>query len=61
VLFRSKSVAAIERLEGGKEFVAKWGYKPDTGQTVAPDSDVRTGETMRNRESVFAGVLDKSA
>lgn len=52
-----KSVAAIERLPGGKEFVAKWGYKPDTGQTVAPDSDVRKGETMRNRESVFAGVL----
>lgn len=52
-----KSVAAIERLPGGKEFVAQWGYKPDTGQTVAPDSDVRKGETMRNRESVFAGVL----
>lgn len=52
-----KTVAAIERLEGGKEFVAKWGYKPDTGQTVAPDTDTRKGETMRNRDSVFAGVL----
>lgn len=52
-----KSVAAIERLPKGKEFVAKWGYKPDTGQTVAPDTDTRKGETMRNRDSVFAGVL----
>jgi len=52
-----KSVAAIERLPQGKEFVAKWGYKPDTGQTVAPDTDTRKGETMRNRDSVFAGVL----
>lgn len=52
-----KSVATIERMPGGKEFVAKWAYKPDTGQTVAPDTDTRTGETMRNRESVFAGVL----
>lgn len=52
-----KSVAAVERLEGGKEFVAEWGYKPDTGQTVAPDTDTRKGETMRNRDSVFAEVL----
>ena len=52
-----KSVAAVERLEGGKEFVAEWGYKPDTGQTVAPDTDTRKGETVRNRDSVFAGVL----
>lgn len=58
---KMKSVAAIERLPKGKEFVAKWGYKPDTGQTVAPDTDTRTGETMRNRESVFAGVLQGSS
>lgn len=58
---KMKSVAAIERLPQGKEFVAKWGYKPDTGQTVAPDTDTRTGETMRNRESVFAGVLQGSS
>lgn len=57
---KMKTVAAIERLPQGKEFVAKWGYKPDTGQTVAPDTDTRTGETMRNRESVFAGVLQGS-
>ena len=58
---KMKSVAAIERLTGGKEFVAEWGYKPDTGQTVAPDTDTRKGETMRNRDSVFAGVLQGGA
>lgn len=37
-----KTPPAIEKLVGGKAFVARWAYKPDTGLTIAPMSDSRT-------------------
>lgn len=54
---KMKSPAAIEKLEGGKKFVKEWAYKPDTGMTVAPDTDARAGQAVRNRDEVFKGVL----
>jgi hypothetical protein len=54
---KPKSPAAVEKLTGGKAFVAKWAYKPDAGLTVARDDDSRKGEIMRNREKVFEGQL----
>ncbi len=35
------SVPNIEKLEGGKPFVARWSMKPETGTTLAPRSDKR--------------------
>ena len=32
----------LEKVEGGKEFVSEWAYKPDTGLTLAPNRDKRT-------------------
>jgi hypothetical protein len=52
-----KTPPAIEKLEGGKDFVKKYAYKPDTGMTVAPDTDARAGQAARNRDEVFKGVL----
>jgi hypothetical protein len=52
-----KTPPAIEKLEGGKDFVKKYAYKPDTGMTVAPDTDARAGQAVRNRDEVFKGVL----
>jgi hypothetical protein len=54
---KRKTPPAIEKLEGGKDFVKKYAYKPDTGVTVAPDTDARSGQTVRNRDDVFKGVL----
>lgn len=36
-----KSPPNIEKLAGGKAFVSKWAFKPDTGLTMAPESDKR--------------------
>jgi len=52
-----KTPPAIEKLEGGKDFVKKYAYKPDTGMTVAPDTDARAGQAVRNRDEVFKGAL----
>lgn len=53
-----KSPPAIEKLgPAGKDFVKKYAYKPDTGVTVAPDTDARSGQTVRNRDDVFKGAL----
>jgi hypothetical protein len=52
-----KTPPAIEKLEGGKDFVKKYAYKPDTGMTVAPDTDARAGQAVRNRDAVFEGKL----
>lgn len=54
---KRKTPPAIEKLDGGKAFVAKWAYKPDTGVTVAPDTDARAGQAVRNRDDVFKEVL----
>jgi len=37
-----KTPAKLEKLPMGKEFVARWAYKPDAGLTLAPMSDPRT-------------------
>jgi hypothetical protein len=53
-----KSPPAIEKMGAeGKKLVAQWAYKPDTGMTVAPDTDARAGQAVRNRDEVFKGVL----
>jgi len=53
-----KSPPAIEKLgPAGKDFVKKYAYKPDNGVTVAPDTDARSGQTVRNRDDVFKGAL----
>jgi hypothetical protein len=36
-----RSIPQLEKLEGGAEFAAKWGYMPDNGTTLAPVSDSR--------------------
>lgn len=54
---KMKTPAAIEKLEGGKDFVKEWAYKPDTGMTVAPDTNARAGQAVRNRDAVFEGKL----
>lgn len=54
---KRKTPPAIEKLPEGKKFVAQWAYKPDTGMTVAPDTDARSGQAVRNRDEVFKGVL----
>jgi hypothetical protein len=54
---KPKTPPAIEKLEGGRAFVARWAYKPETGVTVAPDGDARKGQTIRNRDEVFKGAL----
>lgn len=53
-----KTPPAIEKLGAdGKKFVKEWAYKPDNGVTVAPDTDARSGQTVRNRDDVFKGAL----
>jgi len=53
-----KTPPAIEKLgPEGKKFVAMWAYKPDTGMTVAPDTDMRSGEKSRSRDDIFKGEL----
>lgn len=36
-----KSIAQLEKNEGGRSFVSKWAFMPDNGLTMAPDSDKR--------------------
>lgn len=52
-----KSPAQIEKLEGGKDFAAKWAYKPDAGLTLAAESDKRI-EVRPNIETVRGRVRD---
>jgi len=51
-----KTPPNIEKLNGGKKFVSRWAFTPDTGLTLAPDSDKReavklTGEEFFGDES----------
>ncbi|MGD9724375.1 MAG: DUF2800 domain-containing protein [Pirellulales bacterium] len=55
-----RSPAQLERLDGGKKFVAEWAYKPDNGQTVAPDTDARQGAEIRTPDQAFASLLQSS-
>lgn len=36
-----RSIAQLEKLEGGPDFVAAWAYMPDNGLTLAANSDKR--------------------
>jgi hypothetical protein len=36
-----KTPPQLEKIEGGKEIVSEWAYKPDSGLTLAPISDKR--------------------
>jgi hypothetical protein len=53
---KGKTPAAIERLEGGKEFVKGRAFKPDTGLTLASTSDKRVGVTVRPAADRFIGI-----
>ena len=55
-----RSPAQVERLEGGRPFVAQWAYKPEVGQTVAPDTDARQGQTIRDATETFKSVLQSN-
>lgn len=51
-----KTPPNIEKLNGGKNFVKKWAYSPDTGLTLAPLSDKRS-EVYRAMEA-FMDSMD---
>jgi hypothetical protein len=48
-----KSPAAVAKMPGGATLVRKWAYKPEGKMTVAPESDVRVGQTARTLKEVF--------
>lgn len=45
-----KTPPNIEKLEGGKTFVSKWAYKPESGLTLAPESDKRQAVKLTGEE-----------
>lgn len=45
-----KTPPNIEKLEGGKNFVAKWAYKPESGLTIAPEDDKRPAVRLTGEE-----------
>lgn len=51
-----KPLTQIEKLEGGREFVQEWAYKPQGGLTFAPVSDNRNEVAPRTAATVFADV-----
>jgi hypothetical protein len=50
------SPAQMEKVPGGRDFARKWAYKPETGLTVAPENDNRSGVSARRAKEVFANV-----
>lgn len=50
-----KSPAQVEAMPGGKEFAARWAFKPDTSVTVAVDSDPRAA-IKRGARALFTPV-----
>ncbi len=58
---RLRSVAEIEKLPGGKEFVAEYAYKPDTGLTAVSLSDRRPAVAVLSTEEKFQKGIDKLA
>ena len=36
-----KSPAEIDKMPKGKDFTARWAFKPDTGETLVPEDDAR--------------------
>jgi hypothetical protein len=49
--------AMAEKLPGGKEFVAEFAFKPETGLTLAPADDPRVAVERKTDEEVFAATL----
>lgn len=49
-----KTPPNIEKLTGGKKFISQWAYTPDTGLTLAPNSDRR-----KEAKPVMEEFLDK--
>lgn len=55
-----KSPAMIEKLPGGKDFVAEYAFMPESdGYTLAALDDRRTGVKARTDEDRYAAVLEK--
>ena len=49
-----KTPSQIEKLSGMKELVQEWSHKPDTGRTLAPDTDARPSVTPVTPEQAFS-------
>ncbi len=54
------SPAQVEKLPMGKSFAAKWGYKPKTGQTLAPIKDSAPEVKVKKATDVYKTVKGKS-
>ena len=55
-----KSPAQLDEMPGGKEFTARWAFKPEGGTTVALASDPRKA-IKRNVKSLFKPVKKETA
>lgn len=53
-----KSPAEIDEMPGGKEFTARWAFKPEGATTVAVDGDPRD-RVIRDAKSLFKPRKDK--
>ena len=51
-----KTPPSIEKLPGGKKFVSRWAFTPDTGLTLAAESDKRDAVKLTGEE--FFGDSD---
>lgn len=53
-----KSPAQVEDLEGGKEFVAEWAFRPDAGYELVPKGDRRKAIVIEKSGETFKKFLD---
>jgi hypothetical protein len=51
------SPPAVEKLPDGKTFVAEWAFTPDTGLTVALESDRRSAVSVKSGAETFDGAV----
>lgn len=56
-----KSPAQIEAMPKGKDFVAKYAHKPDTGLTVVPADDARPAVNKSNKSAFKPTKRGKAA
>ncbi len=49
----------IERLPEGKAFVAEWAYSPQTGLTIALESDKRAAVPVKSGAETFGAALEQ--
>ena len=52
------SPAGVEKLEGGKEFVAEWAFRPNAGYDIVPETDRRKAILMETSEEKWKIFLD---